>query len=1554
MLYYRKHIKFIAVFLCLNMFVHMLMPTASLALTSGPSQPEFSSFEPVATTNMVNTFTGDFTYNIPLIDVPGPHGSGYPISLSYHSGLSTEEEASWVGYGWTLNAGAINRNTRGFPDDYKNKPIKYYNKMPANWTATLGGNVSGEIFGFDKYVNSNLSASIRYNNYKGFGYNLGAGVQLGKGTVNLGYNLDNGESSFNLGVNPYALATEYAKKETLLRYAKESYYKTDENAKEARAVYSALNKSKADVLSASSYGIFSFGGGQIPNIAPGYTGQSYNISVGLETNPVSVPAGLSFNLFGSYTTQENDTLTEVSSMGYMYSADAADENAMDYVVDKETNFSKRDVFLGVPINNADVFATSGEGIGGGFRLYHHTNGVFGPRKMESNMDIINLSPEVQVGPALGGGSDIGVGNQSLKVRDWNRSDQFSSLDLSLTDEPIFFRFNNDLGGTWGSNITDQAQQASPRTGSVANLSANPGAGERSGRSSYIGYNTNAEIKKTSNNVHYKAYSKSSELTSSELRSDDEAIGEFSIVNETGMRYTYGLPVRSKNEGSLSYGVRGVSSNDVTDNYIVNGFNEEVKLGTSKADPYATAYLLTEINGIDYLDVTGDGPTVDDFGGYTRFNYEAQYDEDNWYKWRMPYKGLYYQRNELSDRRDDFGSVSYGEKEVRYLKSIETKSHIAIFSLESRTGDAFGAAKNEKDAMRGAASSAQQLKKLRSISLYSRKALKSQDRTAPYSKGDFNGEPIKEVVLDFEGDDGDFSNELMKNAPNNAIGRGKLTLKSVKFIYNGVARISPYYFDYKYPEVDYPTPYDGFENFGNTLEDPVDDLGTPMFDLENPNYNPHNGNAWGHYQVAGNIQYGDFKTWLDQSQVPNKTYDPAAWHLKAITLPSGGQIHIQYEQDDYAYVQNQEAHVMVPLHHTEIDGQKNAFRIDHEATGLTSADDLKAMIQERYQNTDKKIYYKFLYKLKGEGSPDINKCNVEYISGYADVKNVSIENNYVKVELESANQTKLPGKICREYVRANRLGMLDNDDCGVTGLNDSQTNPEDVVLQLANFLTANLTPNILCKSIDPGLSYLRVPTPNPKIGGGVRVKRLLTFDNTLAEDVLYGTEYIYKTLNKKGRIISSGVATSEPQSMREENILVDYIAREGQTVLNKMIYGRDKETSEGPIGERLYPAPSVGYSKVIASNIHRGKTAPGYSVQEYHTAKDFPVKTKMTPLDDSRQRYEMRFTGLKNKLVNHQYATQGFSFILNNMHGQIKRQATFPGVFEDPLSNSDDVMSSEQFHFYYEPEDRVPVVDELFGAVSMKNPGREVDITQAQKSVIETTDDINVEFDGTIGIYPFFVIPFLTLWPFQADVDGELHTHGTTKVIRYPAIERGVRVYQDGIYHTTEHLAFNEETGKPVVTKTYDEHVGAYVTQSIPASWKYSEMGQISVNERLKVNDVTLSVETVGSQVYLQLPVGQSCEVLDVLREGDLLEFSDHQLYHIFKLELAFDRIILVKSSMSESSLVDGPVNSFEVVRSGNHNRLSEGIGKIGFHHEDERQLNLASLTYTDEAKWLYE
>ena len=186
----RKHRKKIAMVFVFTFLMDIINPLSVYALTSGPASPEFSSFEPVSTTNMVNEFNGAFTYNIPLLEIPGPNGSGYPLSLSYHSGTTTEEESSWVGFGWTLNPGAINRSVRGGADDWNGIEGEIINKNIPNRTVSVGGQINAEFYSYadiggEMFQSTNAtisgSAFLRYNNYKGFG-NLSISEILGRHT----------------------------------------------------------------------------------------------------------------------------------------------------------------------------------------------------------------------------------------------------------------------------------------------------------------------------------------------------------------------------------------------------------------------------------------------------------------------------------------------------------------------------------------------------------------------------------------------------------------------------------------------------------------------------------------------------------------------------------------------------------------------------------------------------------------------------------------------------------------------------------------------------------------------------------------------------------------------------------------------------------------------------------------------------------------------------------------------------------------------------------------------------------------------------------------------------------------------------------------------------------------------------------------------------------------------------------------------------------------------------------------------------------------------------
>ena len=131
--------------LAILIFLEVAYPTGAYALTGGPSQPEVQSFEPIGTSDMVDMFSGDFNYNLPLMDV-----EGYPINIAYHSGINTDQEASWVGLGWNINPGVINRNMRGIPDDFSGENVTKEFNMKPNKTWGVAANVGIELFGSGK------------------------------------------------------------------------------------------------------------------------------------------------------------------------------------------------------------------------------------------------------------------------------------------------------------------------------------------------------------------------------------------------------------------------------------------------------------------------------------------------------------------------------------------------------------------------------------------------------------------------------------------------------------------------------------------------------------------------------------------------------------------------------------------------------------------------------------------------------------------------------------------------------------------------------------------------------------------------------------------------------------------------------------------------------------------------------------------------------------------------------------------------------------------------------------------------------------------------------------------------------------------------------------------------------------------------------------------------------------------------------------------------------------------------------------------------------------
>lgn len=83
---------------------------------------------------------------------------------------------------------------------------------------------------------------------------------------------------------------------------------------------------------------------------------------------------------------------------------------------------------------------------------------------------------------------------------------------------------------------------------------------------------------------------------------------------------------------------------------------------------------------DYVDVSNDGPTPDDLGTYSSFQYKKIHHE---FKWRTPIDSAFFQGQSLHTENNNMGSYIFGNKEIYYLDKIKSRNFVAIFHTSPR-------------------------------------------------------------------------------------------------------------------------------------------------------------------------------------------------------------------------------------------------------------------------------------------------------------------------------------------------------------------------------------------------------------------------------------------------------------------------------------------------------------------------------------------------------------------------------------------------------------------------------------------------------------------------------------------------------------------------------------------------------------------------------------------------------------------------------------------------------------------------------------------------------
>ncbi|WP_165769890.1 RHS repeat domain-containing protein [Flagellimonas pacifica] len=114
--------------------LYFIVLTVSITATAQNLAPEITNYGSVSPNSAslgkfgtfpVNYNLGAVNVNIPLYTLDSGKQQ-VPIGLSYNTGgIKVNDLASWVGLGWTLNAGgAIIRNVKGIPDDFSDQGIE--------------------------------------------------------------------------------------------------------------------------------------------------------------------------------------------------------------------------------------------------------------------------------------------------------------------------------------------------------------------------------------------------------------------------------------------------------------------------------------------------------------------------------------------------------------------------------------------------------------------------------------------------------------------------------------------------------------------------------------------------------------------------------------------------------------------------------------------------------------------------------------------------------------------------------------------------------------------------------------------------------------------------------------------------------------------------------------------------------------------------------------------------------------------------------------------------------------------------------------------------------------------------------------------------------------------------------------------------------------------------------------------------------------------------------------------------------------------------------------
>lgn len=1556
----------IAAILLLIFSVSTFMPTLSYALTSGPQQPEVTGFQPIGMNDMVDLFSGDFKYNIPLMDV-----GGYPLNLAYNSGQSLDDEASWVGYGWSLNPGTINRQLRGIPDDFSGKESDgdviekqvamkpFITKGISN--PTIKVKRKGKRFpNFTPPIKVNIG--IVQNNYTGMSVDIGFNATLGlpsfqgtSSTLNLGINSSSQEgANFTGGLNFSVLTKEKNDREFQLGGSIGFDYNATRGLEGLTlgGSFARINTIReAPVYDFSGAEKISFAGESfIPAVEIPQRTKSYNYA--LRGGPTFASFTAAIGISGSYSKQDiapGDRIKFYPAYGMMNAYEGKNNSAamMDFNRENDRPYHPKLPYLPVPVINHDLFSVTSQNSTGQYKISSSSGGIFSDNNQKSKSQKFGFGLELGIGNVVHIGiPDLSYNQVVNHSGKWNDKNDYklngdfinTSVSNPLVPETYFKKvgesslnessFRNKIGDKeavavrlrddgWAKTFARGTANNKLRSKSGKEFSAIIKKDAQDKRNDVLSYLKASEANEYGLDKNIQSYPMNSIVIkgcndatvtslpriSAPLGKKSHHLSEITLTDQGGTRQVYGIPVYNMRQDEVSFSVK--ADETARKRGLVNYNALEDSIPTSDSDPrmtskdylysfnkqrlrgYATSYLLSGILSPDYVDVTGNGISDDDAGTAVKFNYTKLGD----YKWRTPFFNIAgspqrvanYNEGWLSDKKDDKASYVYGEREQWYMHSIESKTMLAVFILEDRS-DGLGVINSD-----GALNSSFKLKRLKEIRLYSKADLFN-------NKNDLTQAiPIKTVHFEY-------SYDLFSNVPNSLEG-GKLTLKKVYFTFykNGQGRLHPYTFNYNIPAYQ---PYQ-FRQY----------------------------DRWGMYKPADSTN----RNGLSNTEFPYSTQDRTKadrwagyWQLQQIDLPSGGTININYESDDYAYVQNKRSSIMCfikgvgGLNQSTAITKANTFYIELPQ----AVADVKELKEKYFENMDQ-LYFKSFVDL------DNKNTNYEFVPGYAKIEKVELENSTTaKVTVSKIDgynpiskaawqilQNSLPKLAYSDY------DNLDSDESDFIKAVSSMISAISRISDLVRSFDTRANNKNFASRINLNKSWVRLCSPDmKKIGGGSRVKKITMSDkwsemtgsaNTIS--ATYGQAYYYtseKTLST-GQVIniSSGVASYEPQVGGDENpfkIPVQFT--------QKKFLGLDQHYYvEQPIGESYFPAPSVGYSKVVVKNVGADgiEGSTGSTTSEFFTAKDFPTRVEATDIQKVQPALRKAFRLFSVKLSDHATVSQGYVIENYNMHGKQKAERIVD-------KNNQEVSAA---FYQYKTDNKsstkptlnnvVPVMSRD-GSVSQNVIGVDYDFFTDMNE--HSTESFGISGEPSGG---FYFAPWPRPWfywgGFSPNYDKRLFRSSVAiKTINsFPVLEKVIKV-EKGSRIETENMLWDSETGDVLLTKTQNEFDDPVYSFKYPAYWIYDGMGPAYNNQGLYLANFTSNSDGIISN-YGTSTLVPGDELVQVINS------TNNEVKKCWVIKATDNSL----RTVNENGIVTAISNKMvKVLRSGRRNLSASNVGTI--------------------------